>query len=279
MNFREKLSRAVRSSGSTLCVGLDPVRERIPRPLRESIADEGELIFEFCRRVIEATKVHACAYKPNVAFYEALGSRGWEIYEALMDEIPSNRILIADAKRGDIGNTASMYKKAYFDRYPSDAITLNPLMGMDTLTPFLHDETRCIYVLSMTSNPGAADFLQRRFQGRMSLGEYIAEELSKMQSTSSTELGMVVGATQAEAAGPVLAACPEAHLLIPGIGTQGGSVEQLAVLLQGHKGIPVINSSRSILYAGGDDESWMEMITEKAAETQQFLKPITAQYV
>jgi orotidine-5'-phosphate decarboxylase len=279
MTFREKLSRAVRSSGSTLCVGLDPVPERIPKPLRDKIADEGELIFEFCRRVIEATKVHACAYKPNVAFFEAFGSRGWQIYEAIMDEIPSNRVLIADAKRGDIGNTAAMYKKTYFDLYPSDAVTLNPLMGLDTLTPFLNDSTRCIYVLTMTSNPGAADFLQRRFQGRMSLGEYIAEELSKMNSSSSTEIGMVVGATQAESAGPVLAACPDAHLLIPGVGTQGGSVEKLSALLEDHQGIPVINSSRSILYAGGNDENWMEKVTEKAVETQQLLNPITAKYV
>jgi orotidine-5'-phosphate decarboxylase len=180
-----------------------------------------------------------------------------------MDEIPSNRVLIADAKRGDIGNTAAMYKKTYFDLYPSDAITLNPLMGMDTLTPFFTMTTRCIYVLSMTSNPGAADFLQRRFQGRMSLGEYIAEELSKMKSSSSTELGMVVGATQAEVCRS-RAGCMSRRSFADtrDSGHRAVRLKTLS-LLQDHKGIPVINSSRSILYAGGDDESWMEKLLRK----------------
>lgn len=279
MNFSKKLQQAVTSANSVLCVGLDPDPERIPRPLRNKFSDEPELIFEFCRRIIEATRNEVCAFKPNLAFFEALGYEGWQVFEKVTELIPSDRILIADAKRGDIGNTAKKYKQAFFDRLNVDAITLNPLMGMDTLEPFMHDETKALFVLTMTSNRGAADFLQRRFQGRMSLGEYIAEELSKNQALAKTHLGMVVGATQTEAIQSVISTHPNAHLLIPGIGTQGGSVSMLKQALQYHKGIPVINSSRSIIYAGENEENWVERVQEKASELKKSLKSITELYV
>ena len=279
MNYLEKLKRAVQSTNSTLCVGLDPVPDRIPSPLKTEYNNDADLVFEFCRRVVEATKVHACAYKPNIAFFEAMGAPGWEVFEKLLDVIPSNRVVIADAKRGDIGSTASMYKKTYFDHYQTDAVTLNPLMGLETLDPFLTNEKNAVYTLALTSNPGAADFLQRRFQGRMSLGEYIAEELSKKQSVSKAHIGMVVGATQIESIAPVIRAFPEASLLIPGIGAQGGSVEKLSRVLDGHKGIPLINSSRGIIYAGGDEKNWAERVSQKASEVKENLKSITLQYV
>lgn len=279
MNYTEKLKRSVQSSNSILCVGLDPIPENIPQTLRNQYKDDAELIFEFCRRVIESTKVHACAFKPNVAFFEALGVSGWEAFEKLLDVIPSNRIVIADAKRGDIGNTASMYKKTYFDRYQNDAVTLNPLMGLDTLDPFMDDSSKGVYVLALTSNSGSADFLQRRFQGRLSLGEYISEELSKKQSVCSTHIGMVVGATQIESIAPVLNAFPQSNLLIPGIGAQGGSVDELEKALVSHAGIPVVNSSRGIIYAGGDEENWSELVSEKASELKEKLNRITVRYV
>lgn len=279
MNYSDKLRRAVQSANSTLCVGLDPVPEKIPAPLRQKYTNEADLIFEFCRRVVESTKIHACAFKPNVAFFEALGSPGWEAFEKLLDVIPSNRIVIADAKRGDIGNTARMYRRTYFERYQTDALTLNPLMGLDTLDPFLEDESNAIYTLALTSNSGSADFFQRRFQGRMTLSEYIAEELSKKQEMSKAHLGMVVGATQIDSIAPVIRAFPEASLLIPGIGAQGGSIEKLSALLKDHIGIPVINSSRGIIYAGGDEENWAELISQKASELKENLKTITLRYV
>ena len=278
MNFTEKLKQAISSSQSTLCVGLDPSPDLIPMPLRKQFSDEKKLVLEFCRRVIESTKIHACAFKPNTAFFEALGSSGWAMLEEVVDMIPSNRILIADAKRGDIGNTAEKYREAFFNRLGADAITLNPLMGMDTLDPFLDDEEKAIFVLTMTSNHGAGDFLQRRFEGRMSLGEYIAEELSKRMGKSSTHLGMVIGATQTDMFKPVIRAFPQAHLLIPGVGAQGGSIEEISASIQTHIGIPVINSSRSVIYAGGNDEDWEQSVSQKAIEMKERLTEITRKY-
>lgn len=279
MNFTDKLSKAIASAESTLCVGLDPVPENLPKSIKEAFEGEEKQILEFCRRVIEATKQHVCAFKPNTAFFEALGSTGWAVLEEVADMVPSNRVLIMDAKRGDIGNTAARYKHAFFDRMHADAITLNPLMGMETLDPFLEDPQKAVFVLAMTSNRGAADLLQRRFEGRMSLGEYIAEELAKKMSKSSSHLGLVTGATQTEWIAPVIEAFPEAHLLIPGIGKQGGDIQELSEVLKNHKGLPVINSSRSIIYAGGDSEEWMELVAEKAQAMKSSLQVITQRYV
>lgn len=279
MNFTQKLKQAISSSNSTLCVGLDPDPARIPKPLKREFPEEEKLIPEFCRRVIESTKIHACAYKPNTAFFEAYGSAGWRMMEEVADMIPSNRVFIADAKRGDIGNTAQKYKETFFDRLNADALTLNPLMGMDTLLPFLDDESKGIFVLTMTSNRGSADFLQRRFEGRMSLGSYIAEELSKLNERCASHLGMVIGATQNEAIEPVLEAHPKGHLLIPGIGRQGGSAEKLTKSVQSHEGIPLINSSRAIIYAGGDGEEWADQVAEEAIRMKQSIIHITERYV
>lgn len=278
MNFTDKLTRSVRSSKSLLCVGLDPVPERIPQPLKERFRDETELVYEFCRRVITAAKPNVCAFKPNVAFFESMGSAGWEVLERLMDSIPSNRIVIVDAKRGDIGSTADHYRKAYFDTLAADSVTLNPLMGLETLQPFLTAPERGVFVLVMTSNKGASEFLQRRFEGRTSLGEYIAEELNKLQAVSETHLGMVVGATRPDELKPVLNANPDAHLLIPGIGTQGGSVEQMIRVLESHRGIPVFNSSRGVIYAGGDEENWEALVADKVNEINRELEPLIERY-
>lgn len=279
MNFTDKLQKAISLSHSTLCVGLDPVPERIPSVLKKKYPDENEQVIEFCRSIIEATANNACAYKPNTAFFEALGRKGWEILDEISKLIPSDRIFIADAKRGDIGNTAERYKTAFFDKLNADAITLNALMGLDTLEPYLDDDRKAVFLLTMTSNIGAADFLQRRFEGRLSLGEYIAEELEKKQQRSRTHLGMVIGATQGEFVKPVLKANPVAHLLIPGIGKQGGSVREIEKLLDKHTGIPLFNSSRSIIYAGGDNPDWIKNVSEKALEMKNSLQTITERYV
>ncbi|MCC5915220.1 MAG: orotidine-5'-phosphate decarboxylase [Balneolaceae bacterium] len=278
MNFTDKLKRSVQSSGSLLCVGLDPVLEKIPAPLKQQYSDDSELIFEFCRRIITITKPTVCAFKPNMAFFESMGSRGWEVLERVVDAVPSNRILIADAKRGDIGNTSDHYRKAFFSHLDCDAVTLNPLMGLETLKPFLSYPEKALFVLVMTSNKGASEFLQRRFEGRTSLAEYISEELGKMQHISETHLGMVVGATQARDLDPVLAANRDAHLLIPGLGTQGGSISEMANVLANHRGYPLFNSSRSIIYAGGDEENWEEMVSRKVVEMNRMINPLFEKY-
>lgn len=278
MIFTEKLKKAISTSNSVLCVGLDPNPELIPRNLSQKYSDPHSLVLEFCSRIIEYTKDSACAYKPNTAFFEALGRRGWETLEKVIELVPDNKIVIADAKRGDIGNTALQYKKAFFDELNVDALTLNALMGMDTVDPFIGEIEKAVFILAMTSNRGSADFLQRRFEGRMSLGEYMAEEIGKRQEKSATHLGLVVGATQIASISPVIHASPKAHLLIPGIGKQGGSVKELQFVLRNHQGIPIINSSRSIIYAGADDK-WEEAVSKKAAEMKESLKNITSQYV
>lgn len=229
--------------------------------------------------VIQATKNHVCAYKPNSAFFEALGSDGWRLMDRIFDEIPSDKVLIADAKRGDIGNTAHGYKQAFFDNLKSDAITLNPLMGMDTLEPFLDDAGKAVFLLVMTSNSGAADFLQRRFEDGKSVGEYIAEKIRNKQKISKTHLGMVVGATQPGQLEKILKASPDSHLLIPGIGSQGGSVGEMADVLKNHKGIPVFNASRSVIYAGADHENWVKHVEAAALSYKNTLEPITRRYV
>ncbi len=279
MTFTEKLQRAITSSKSVLCVGLDPDLSKIPAPLKEQFSDPSDQVFEFCRRVIESTKMHACAYKPNLAFFEALGSDGWNVFDRLMDEIPSGKIIIADAKRGDIGTTAQKYKEAFFDKLCVDAITLNPLMGMDTLDPFLDDHSKAVFVLAMTSNPGASDFLQLPILKGSTLGTIIAEELQKKQDTSKTHIGMVVGATNQQSSIPVLQAHPNSHLLIPGIGAQGGNIDALAITLKDHTGIPIISSSRSIIYAGEHSPNWEERVSSKAAEIKESLTVISNKYV
>ena len=278
MTFTEKLSRSIQSSNSVLSVGLDPDPKRIPLPLRQRISDPHDLVFEFCRRVIESTKSEAAAYKPNLAFFEALGSGGWKVLESLLDVIPHGKIIIADAKRGDIGTTAEKYKAAFFDMMQVDAITLNPLMGLETLDPYLDDSSKAVYVLTLTSNKGAADFLELPVKGQLTLGGYISEHLKKKQALSAASIGMVIGATKTATAQQVLHAFQDSPLLIPGIGAQGGDPNQLSKMLMGHTGLPLVNSSRAIIYAGEDNENWEELVASKASETRLQLDPITQYY-
>jgi orotidine-5'-phosphate decarboxylase len=236
MTFIDKLSATVRAQRSVLCVGLDPS----PARLTTSVEDH-------CRRVIDATLPYAVAYKPNLAFFEALGADGWAILERVIAHIPSDRIIIADAKRGDIGTTAEQYARAFFDELKVDAITLNPLMGFETLTPFLNDPTKAAFVLTLTSNPGAADFFLQPFAGESTLAEHIAARLGAMDTAG--HVGMVIGATHPEMIAGVVARHPHGTLLIPGVGTQGGSIAELRVALAAHQGIPLVNVTRDIFYA------------------------------
>ncbi len=279
MDYLEKLSSAIGKSESVLCVGLDPNPDLIPAAIKNEFPDPEDQVVQFCLDVIDATHEHCCAFKPNLAFFEALGSNGLSIFEKIISFIPDNKILIADAKRGDIGSTAEQYKKTYFDTFRADALTLNPMMGFDTLDPFIDDPTKAIYALVLTSNPGANDLLLRRFEGRLSLAEYIADQLRRKMENSKTHIGMVVGATYPSELKLVLQAYPDASLLIPGIGLQGGKADDLVELLDGHKGIPVISSSRSIIYAGNDSMKWKDEVAKSAKKVKKELKKITKQYV
>jgi orotidine-5'-phosphate decarboxylase len=229
MTFLDKLSAAVRSTRSVLCVGLDPDPARLTTP-----------VVDHCRRVIDATLPFAVAYKPNLGFFDALGPDGLRIFERVLSHIPADRITIADAKRGDIGNTADRYAHAFYNEFKVDAVTVNPLMGIDTVLPFLNDPTKAAFVLTLTSNPGAADFL-------FELAPRIAASLGALSTAGHA--GMVIGATHPEAIAGIVAKHPHGTLLIPGVGTQGGSISELRVALAAHDGIPLVNVTRDIFYA------------------------------
>ena len=279
MKFLNRLKTSVRENRSLLCVGLDPNLDLLPASLKASGLPAIEQVREFCLKVIDSTRSACAAYKPNIAFFEALGPSGIHLFEEILKEIPDDKVIIADAKRGDIDSTSKHYKKAFFDYYDVDALTLNPLMGFDTLAPFLEDEQRAVYTLVLTSNPGSADLLTRPFEGFDSLSEYLATKLADINRSSSTHIGMVIGATHNRQAKPVLNAYPDACLLIPGVGTQGGSMESLRSLLSGHRGIPLISSSRSIIYAGSEDEEWEAAVEESAERSRKALMPITSDWL
>jgi len=279
MTFTEKLQASIRLAQSTLCVGLDPNLDRLPVSLTDKHDSDTDKVAAFLKTVIDVTADHCAAYKPNLGFFEALGPDGWDLLADLLEYIPKEKIVIADAKRGDISSTAEHYAKAFFEQLDVDSITLNPLMGFETLTPFLGDTTKGIYVLTLTSNPGAEDILKKKISGEISISSFISRELQNRQQQTPTAIGMVVGATQASDLEPVIRPFPEAPLLIPGVGKQGGSIKELAEVLTGHQGLPLINSSRSILYAGGNSKQWSQAVEESAKNLKERLAPITNRYV
>lgn len=255
MIFTEKLKKSIQFTKSVLCVGLDPVYERIPTFITDKYGDSPESIFEFCKIVIEETSNYAAAYKPNLGFFEAYGSEGIGVFEQILSIIPSDKIIVADAKRGDIGNTASRYRDAFFGNWKCDSVTLSPLMGFETITPFLTDERFGTYVLTLTSNPGSSNFMLKPFDGFDTMSEYIASGLAALTETFPGHAGMVVGATRTSDFKSILKLHPTANLLIPGVGAQGGNINELTKALKSHQGIPLINVSRGIIYGSDTDTS------------------------
>lgn len=279
MDFRTKLAEAVRHNNSTLCVGLDPNLQLLPEGIKKDGQSDVEKVRQFLKIVVDTTSEYCAAYKPNVGFFEALGPDGWDLLADILDYLPSDKIIIADAKRGDISSTAQHYAKAFFNQLEVDALTLNPLMGFETLEPFLQRADQGIYTLTLTSNPGAADILLQNLADGKTVAQHIAQNLAEQQTSSEATIGMVVGATKAPDLDPVISPFPSSPLLIPGVGKQGGSIKELALALQDHDGIPLINSSRSIIYAGSDAPDWDQAIAQSAENLQQRLAPITQLYV
>lgn len=278
MTFLQKLEAAIQAAGSCLCVGLDPNLKRLPESIKEEYHRPEDQVFHFLENVIEVTSDHCAAYKPNLGFFEALGASGLIVFQQVLDSIPDDKIVIADAKRGDISSTAEHYANAYFDQFDVDAVTINPLMGFETLDPFLQYPNKCVYVLTLTSNPGAEDFLIKPFEGQDSMAAYIAKTLATYDEKYGTHVGMVIGATQPDEMTPVIRHHPNGALLIPGMGAQGGSADDLVAALENHSGLPLINSSRSILYAGQHADNWQQAVENTAQEFKQKLQPITKRY-
>ena len=212
MTFVARLDACVEASRSLLCCGLDP----------DGFANAAEAEHR-CLEIVDETIEHVCAFKPNLAFFEQLGSAGYAILERLRARIPSDRILILDAKRGDMGNTAEAYARALYDVLGADCVTVNPLLGSDSVLPFLQREGRGALLVARSSNPGAADLLDARLESGMPVSARIVE-LGLRWDPGGT-VGFVVGATSPEAVASIRAAAPDAPLLLPGVGAQGGALE------------------------------------------------------
>jgi orotidine-5'-phosphate decarboxylase len=244
---RNELIRQIQEKKSFLCVGLDSSLDRIP----QFLLDYEDPIFEFNKRIIDATKEYCVAYKPNTAFYEANGVKGWETLQKTIDYIPNTHFSIADAKRGDIGNTSKAYAKAFFETLNFDAITVAPYMGEDSILPFYEYEDKWVIVLGLTSNKGSSDF-----QMLKSGEEYLFEKvLAKASSYGSEDNTMfVVGATQTDFMKRVRRIIPNHFLLIPGVGAQGGDLESTFKHSANKDTGILVNSSRSIIYASSDED-------------------------
>ncbi len=265
MNGKE-LFGIIKKKGSFLCIGLDTDIDKIPSHLLEF----DDPIFEFNKQIIDATHDLAVAYKPNIAFYEVMGSKGWISLQKTVEHIRKTTkdiLIIADAKRGDIGNTSAMYAKTFFETFDFDAVTLAPYMGLDTVSPFLKYDDKWSVVLALTSNNSANDFqyLTDKDDGK-TLYETV---LRKAQEWGSTDQIMfVVGATKAKSLQSVRDIAPNSFLLVPGVGAQGGSLEEVAKYgMNDHCGL-LVNSSRGIIYAS-NNETFAQEARKNANQLQK----------
>lgn len=262
---REQLFEVIKQKKSFLCIGLDTDINKIPSHLLST----DDPVFEFNKQIIDATFEVTAAYKPNLAFYESMGPKGWESLQKTVAHIRSkgeNIFIIADAKRGDIGNTSEMYAKTFFETMDFDAVTLAPYMGLDTVSPFLNYEGKWSVILALTSNKSASDF---QYIQDKETGEKLFETVLKKSSTwgTSNQIMYVVGATKAEALTGIRQIVPEHFLLVPGVGAQGGSLQEVAKYgLNGHCGL-LVNSSRGIIYAS-KEKDFAEKAYEAAKEMQ-----------
>lgn len=259
---RSELFQQIQLKKSYLCVGLDTDIEKIPSHLLT--ADDP--IYEFNKSIIDATKEYCVAYKPNLAFYEALGIKGWESLKKTIDYIPKDCLIIADAKRGDIGNTSALYAKAFFNELKADAVTVAPYMGKDSVTPFLNFENKWVIVLALTSNEGANDFQTSLLEE--SNGPLYEKVIRSVQSWGSEDQIMfVVGATRAEQFSHVRSLAPNNFFLVPGVGAQGGDLKAISKAGFNKECGLLVNSSRQIIYAG-KDEDFASRAGEEARKVQ-----------
>ncbi len=243
MTFADRVRLTNETRDSLLCVGLDPDRSKLPSCLH----NEKEPTLKFCREIISATEDFAAAYKINFAFFEAEGAAGWNALEHLVHSLPNNIIKIADAKRADIGNTSGMYAHAILERLYFDAVTVNPYMGFDSIAPFLQWPEKGAFVLCLTSNPGSKTFQHLKAADGRHLYENVAEEV--VTWNSSGNCGLVAGATHGAPLAALRTLAPGLPFLIPGVGAQGGGLQQAVQFGTDDCGhLAFINASRSILY-------------------------------
>ena len=262
---RQQLIQQIFAKKSFLCVGLDTDLKKIPSHLLQ----KGEPLFAFNQQIIDATAPYCVAYKPNLAFYEAFGLKGMVAFEKTIQYLKAhypNHFIIADAKRGDIGNTSAMYARTFFEEYDVDALTVAPYMGEDSVTPFLGYEGKWVVLLALTSNKGSHDFqLTTDAQGE----RLFEKVLKKSQEWGNTENMMyVVGATQGKMFADIRRLAPNHFLLVPGVGAQGGSLQEVCKYGMTSECGLLVNSSRGIIYASSG-EDFAEVAAQKAKELQE----------
>ena len=262
---KEELFENIKRKKSFLCVGLDTDLQKIP----EHLFDSENAMFEFNKAIIDATADLCVAYKPNLAFYESVGLEGWKVLEQTVDYIRTNypdQFLIADAKRGDIGNTSKMYARTFFDNLDFDTVTVAPYMGEDSVTPFLSYEGKWVTLLALTSNKGAYDFqFIENKENEKKLYEQVLEQ--SKQWGNPDNMMYVVGATKAEMLKNIRQIIPDNFLLVPGIGAQGGSLEEVCKYgMNSHCGL-LVNSSRAIIYAD-NSENFATIARQEAKKVQ-----------
>lgn len=267
---RRQLTENIRRKGSMLCVGLDTDIKKIPQHLLRT----GNPIFEFNRAIVDATAPYCVAYKPNLAFYESLGVEGWNALELTLRYIREkypDQFIIADAKRGDIGNTSELYARSFFEHLDVDAITVAPYMGRDSVTPFLGYKGKWVILLALTSNKGSADFQLIRDADGMPLFEHVMRTSSGWAGPD--EMMYVVGATQGSMFSEIRRIAPQSFLLVPGVGAQGGSLEEVCRYgLTDDCGL-IVNSSRGIIYAS-QGEDFAEAAGAAASELRDQMSAI-----
>ncbi len=271
---RTELFENICRKGSFLCVGLDTDLKKIP----EHLLDTEDPIFEFNKAIIDATAPYTIAYKPNLAFYESAGAAGWISLEKTVKYLRENypdQFIIADAKRGDIGNTAGLYARSFFEHLDVDALTVAPYMGEDSVTPFLGYEGKWVILLALTSNPGSKDFQMIEDKN----GHRVFEDVIKKSSHWGSPVNMmyVVGATRGEMFKDIRAVAPRSFLLVPGVGAQGGSLEEVVKYgIIDECGL-IVNSSRGIIYAS-KGEDFAEAAGREAAKLAAQMKELLTQH-
>lgn len=277
LNFmtRQELFEQIKKKQSFLCVGLDTDIKKIPKHLLHL----DDPVFEFNKQIIEATSPYAVSFKPNIAFYEAMGPKGWLSLQKTLEIIPEHCFSIADAKRGDIGNTSKLYARAFFDKEASgmsfDSITVAPYMGVDSVSPFLEFDNKWVILLALTSNGGSADFQQIQI-GEEKLYEKVLKKSAEWGNAD--RLMYVVGATKAEALKEIRKIIPDHFLLVPGVGAQGGSLEEVAKNGMNSMCGLLVNSSRGIIYAS-DKEDFAEVAAQEARKLQSQMADLLSQYL
>ena len=268
MNFTDRVVDVINKKNSNVCVGLDVDLEKIPSILK----NDPDPIYKFAKEIVESTKEYSSAFKPNFAFFECYGPKGLEALQRLTEEMGDDIIKIADAKRGDIGNTSKRYSKAVFDFFNFDCVTVNPYMGEDSVLPFLEDETKGVFALALTSNKGSKDFQMQKLQDGRYLYEKVIESLNGWNGKKN--LGLVVGATHPNMFEGIRKLTPEMPYLIPGIGAQGGDLENtVKYAFVEEKRLALINSSRGIIYAS-NGSNFAEVAAQKAKELRDQINNI-----